>query len=97
MSKINIPLLAEEMKKKGYGKGASIEFIKDLFNTIVELVVDGHEVVIINFGKFALRNTAGRTINLHNKSQEIPPSISIKYKPSVTLKKGLNHETRIKE
>lgn len=82
--------LAEQMVKKGYSKKQSSKFIKDLCDTIVDLVMDGHEVVLPGFGKYSIRYTRPRTVYLNNRVEELPRKTSIKFTPSSSLKRSLN-------
>jgi len=81
--------LAEE---NNLSKAASEQIIETIFGQISQSLIDGDEVAIPGFGKFAVSKRKERT-GLNPQTREkiiIPASLKVKFKPAKQLKETIN-------
>jgi len=81
--------LAEE---NNLSKAASEQIIETIFGQISQSLIDGDEVAIPGFGKFAVSKRKERT-GLNPQTKEkiiIPASLKVKFKPAKQLKETIN-------
>lgn len=93
MAKINKTDLINIVSDRAYlSKIDATNAVNEVFDTITELLVDGNDVLISNFGTFnkvKSKPRVGTDPNTHQKVEH-QESYKIKFKASNTLKEKIN-------
>lgn len=80
--------ICERLMSRGYTRRASMVVIEDIFDVITELLADGRDVTLREFGTFHRHMLAARKgVDMFTKEEiVIPEHVIIKFKPSKALR-----------
>lgn len=96
--KINQKQLIKELHKfdDSYHEYEYSDFVNNLTDVIEQLIKEGHEVKLDNFGIFVPKVNQGfTTVNPKTKEQvTYPSSVTMKFKPSVSLQERIKKQTK---
>lgn len=85
-------LIDRVAERAGVTKQTTREVIDALLEEVTDLLTDGIEVQLIDFGKFVPFERAARAVHNVTTGQmmEVPPRVIAKFRPSEALNRRLN-------
>ncbi len=91
--------MVERLAAKGYTKKDAGVVIDDLFDMIVESLLDGNDVCIHGFGTFAIKEVAAReSVKVNTQERIIIPAFkTLKFIPGDVLKNSIKKHCRVSE
>lgn len=83
--------IIEELHKRGWTYKSSGAFLDDVLSVLMQMIADGHDVMLHGFGKFEIRKGVDQTITPYFLGKEIIVSAKnrVKFTPGKHLKNAV--------